>query len=93
MDKEVKNLTIKNDKTAITMAIMIILELGKQEVLNREYDTLLSDLKESTNNLVSDNYRERVINIAREIATYDNNQLREIMNYVSKQKNNDIEKA
>ena len=81
MDNKALKLIKDYDKPSITMALMLIMELGKTEIINQDSKELFDSLKKSTSNFLSDNYRENIIDVAKKIANLNSNQFRDIMNY------------
>jgi hypothetical protein len=81
MDNKALKLIKDYDKPSITMALMLIMELGKTEIINKDSKELFDSLKKSTSNFLSDNYRENIIDVAKKIANLNSNQFRDIMNY------------
>ena len=81
MDNKALKLIKDYDKPSITMALMLIMELGKTEIINKDSKELFDSLKKSTSNFLSDNYRENIIDVAKKIANLNSNQVRDIMNY------------
>ena len=60
MDNKALKLIKDYDKPSITMALMLIMELGKTEIINKDSKELFDSLKKSTSNFLSDNYRENI---------------------------------
>ena len=88
MDNKALKLIKDYDKPSITMALMLIMELGKTEIINKDSKELFDSLKKSTSNFLSDNYRENIIDVAKKIANLNSNQFRDIMNYTMSNETN-----
>lgn len=91
MNKTAEEIIKKNDMGTISVATTLVTYIGKKKVLDISNSELLEELK-FLGNILTDNYREHIVELAKDIAALDNNQLQKVMKYTSCKGNKSYER-